>query len=69
MSKQKPKDRKKIVKGWAFLATERGVPYFIRDSENTAEIYLKKPPMRQNPFNGKMNWKPHEFLIEITYKI
>ncbi len=66
------KPQKKIT-AWAFLAEytdhKKKYKYFIKDPSegDSAEIYLKKPPARRNPFDyswtHKKTWKPTKIQI------
>ena len=62
------------MRAWAFLATGYGMniknarDYFIEDENGQADIYLKKPKPRRNPFDYWEQWplvKPKEIQVII----
>ena len=51
------------------MASEKGKLYFITDSSEKSEIYLKKPKPVRNPFDyfyQNLKWKPTKVLIKIV---
>jgi hypothetical protein len=61
--------KQKTIKAWVFMASEKGKLYFITDSSEKSEIYLKKPKPVRNPFDyfhQNLKWKPTKVLIKIV---